>query len=105
MRTFFDPSSDFRAARSRLIFDAVVAFLVFAMSAPLPAQAPAVPAVDENVLRQYVGSYQWGPHELLHVQRWAELTGVNQLVAFTGSGEIRALFPIEHDQVFAGPGA
>jgi pimeloyl-ACP methyl ester carboxylesterase len=35
---------------------------------------------------------------------WQELTGTNQLVAFDEGGEVRVLYPTEHDRFFAGPG-
>lgn len=68
-------------------------------------QAPALLAVDEQVLRDYTGVYQWESGGFVYLQLWAELIGANQLVAFEESGELRALYPTEHDRFFAGPGA
>lgn len=75
---------------------------VTALSAP---QAPAVRSVDENILREYTGAYQWEPNAFLYLQLWSELTGKNQLVGFDESGEVRVLYPTDDDRFFAGPGA
>jgi uncharacterized protein len=84
---------------------AVASVLLGVRTAALPGQAPAVRAVGEDVLRDYVGTYQWGPDAFLYLQLWGELTGANQIVAFDESGEVRALYPTERDRFFAGPGA
>lgn len=68
-------------------------------------QPPAVRSVEEKVLREYVGVYQWEPNAFVYLQLWNEFTGTNQLAAFDESGEIRALYPTDHDRFFAGPGA
>jgi pimeloyl-ACP methyl ester carboxylesterase len=64
-----------------------------------------VRAVDEKVLRQYTGVYQWQQSSFLYLQIWSEFTGKNQLVAFDESGEVRTLYPTDDDRFFAGPGA
>ncbi len=75
---------------------------VIARSAP---QTPAVRSVDEKILREYVGTYQWEPNAFVYLQMWSEFTGKNQLVAFDESGEVRTLYPSDDDRFFAGPGA
>jgi len=77
---------------------------VIALSA---AQAPAVRAVDEKVLREYTGVYRWEPDAFVYLQMWNEFTGFTkpgELVAFDESGEVRTLYPTDRDQFFAGPG-
>ena len=83
---------------------AVFAGVVILQSAP---QVPAVRPVDERVLRQYTGVYQWGPNAFVYLQMWDEFSGFGkpQLVAFDESGDVRTLYPTERDQFFAGPGA
>lgn len=72
----------------------------------LPApQVPAVRSVDEKILREYVGAYQWEPNAFVYLQMWKEFTGKNQLVAFDESGEVRVLYPADDERFFAGPGA
>jgi pimeloyl-ACP methyl ester carboxylesterase len=68
-------------------------------------QTPAVRPVDERVLREYTGVYQWEPNAFLYLQIWNEFSGTNQLGAFDESGELRALYPTDRDRFFAGPGA
>jgi pimeloyl-ACP methyl ester carboxylesterase len=64
--------------------------------------------MEETVLREYAGAYQWGPDSFVYLQMWNEFTGFtqpSQLVAFDESGEIRTLYPTERDRFFTGPGA
>ncbi|HEX6315743.1 MAG TPA: alpha/beta hydrolase, partial [Gemmatimonadaceae bacterium] len=70
-------------------------------------QAPAVRSVDEKLLREYAGVYQWGPNAFVYLQMWEEFSGFGKpnLVAFDESGEVRTLYPTDRDQFFAGPGA
>lgn len=68
-------------------------------------QPPVVRSVDERVLREYAGVYQWGPDAFTYLQLWTEFTGTNLLGAFDESGEVRALYPTDPDRFFAGPGA
>jgi len=68
-------------------------------------QGPVIRAVDEQALREYVGTYEWTPDRFVYLQLWSELTGKNQLVAFDESGELRALYPTDRDVFFSGPGA
>ena len=68
-------------------------------------QTPAVRPVDERVLREYAGVYQWQQNSFLYLQIWSEFSGKNQLVAFDESGEVRTLFPTDDGRFFAGPGA
>ena len=69
-------------------------------------QPPAVRPVDENVLREYAGVYQWGPNAFVYLQMWEEFSGFGKpkLVALDESGEARTLYPTDRDQFFAGPG-
>ena len=68
-------------------------------------QSPASRAVDEAILREYAGTYQWDRNAFLYLQMWPELTGTSQLVAFDETGELRVLYPAEPDRFFTGPGA
>lgn len=61
--------------------------------------------VNPQTLREYVGAYQWEPNAFIYLQMWNELTGKDQLVAFDESGDVRTLYPTNHDRFFAGPGA
>lgn len=68
-------------------------------------QVPTVRSVDEKILREYTGSYEWEPNAFVYLQMWSEFSGKNQLVAFDESGEVRVLYPTDNDRFFAGPGA
>lgn len=83
----------------------VVVALLGVMQVRAAFQAPVVRSFDEKVLREYAGVYRWGPNAFVYLQMWNEFTGANQLVAFDESGEVRTLFPTDHDRFFAGPGA
>ncbi len=79
---------------------------LLAIAIACPAlQAPAVRYMDEKILREYAGAYQWDHDAFMYLQMWSELTGRNQLVAFNESGEVRVLYPTDRDCFFAGPGA
>jgi len=69
-------------------------------------QTPAVLSVDEKVLHEYAGVYQWEPNAFVYLQMWEEFSGFGKpkLVAFDESGEARTLYPTDRDQFFAGPG-
>jgi pimeloyl-ACP methyl ester carboxylesterase len=84
---------------------AAVALLLLATTANSTPQAPAVRSVNETVLREYVGPFQWGPSAFTYLQLWNEFAGENQLVAFDESGAVRTLYPTDRDRFFAGPGA
>lgn len=77
------------------------------VSACLALQTPTVRTVDENILRDYTGVYQWGPNAFVYLQMWDEFSGFGKpkLVAFDESGEVRTLYPSDPDRFFAGPGA
>jgi hypothetical protein len=91
--------------RSWTAIGAIVATALLAAVITLSApQLPAVRPVDEKILREYAGVYQWEPNAFMYLQMWSELAGKNQLVAFDESGEVRALYPTENDRFFAGPG-
>ena len=79
--------------------------LLGAMIACSALQTPSVRSVDERILREYGGVYQWEPNAFVYLQTWSEFTGTNQLVAFDESGEVRTLYPTDRDQFFVGPGA
>jgi uncharacterized protein len=83
----------------------VAAALLGATIASSARQAPAVRPVDETVLREYVGVYEWDPNAFVYLQLWSEFSGTNQLVAFDESGDVRTLYPSNRDHFFAGPGA
>jgi len=71
-------------------------------------QAPAVRSVDEKVLREYAGVYRWEDNTFSYLQMWNEFSGFDkpsQPVAFDESGDVRVLYPSDHDRFFAGPGA
>jgi uncharacterized protein len=78
--------------------------LVGAVIARSALQTPAIRSVDEKVLREYAGVYQWEPNAFAYLQMWNEFT-TNRLVAFDESGDVRTLYPTDHDRFFAGPGA
>ncbi|HEX9608222.1 MAG TPA: alpha/beta fold hydrolase, partial [Gemmatimonadaceae bacterium] len=69
-------------------------------------QTPAVRSVDEKVLREYTGVYQWGPNAFVYLQMWEEFSGFGKprLVAFDESGDVRPLYQTDDDKFFAGPG-
>ena len=84
----------------------VAAVLLGGMVAVSAPQAPAVRSMDEKLLREYAGVYQWQKDAFLYLQLWGELSdGKNQLVAFDESGDVRTLYPIDGGRFFAGPGA
>ena len=90
---------------STVIGAAIVAGALGISTACSAAQTPKVVSVDEAVLREYGGAYQWGPDAFVYLQLWNEFTGTNQLVAFDESGEVRTLYPTERDRFFTGPAA
>src|SRR3989442_92962 len=83
----------------------VATALLGAMTALSAPQLPAVRSVDEKILREYAGTYQWEPNAFVYLQMWSEFAGKNQLVAFDESGEVRTLYPTADDRFFTGPGA
>ena len=90
---------------STLISATAVAVLLGTSVASQERQAPTVRPLDEASLRAYVGVYQWAPDAFVYLQMWSEFAGMNQLVAFDESGEVRTLYPTHRDLFFAGPGA
>lgn len=88
-----------------LLCTTVAAFVFGTLIARSALQAPAVRSVDEKILREYAGAYQWKSNSFLYLQMWSEFTGKNQLLAFDESGEVRTLYPADDDRFFAGPGA
>jgi pimeloyl-ACP methyl ester carboxylesterase len=94
--------------RSWTLIGATVAMaLLGAERARSALETPGVRSVDEKVLREYAGVYQWGPNAFLYLQMWEEFSGFGKpkLVAFDESGEVRTLYPTDRDRFFAGPGA
>jgi pimeloyl-ACP methyl ester carboxylesterase len=87
-----------------LIGATVAAAILSAIVVRSAFQTPAVRSVDEKILREYAGAYQWKQDAFLYLQLWREFTGTNQLVSFDESGEVRTLFPTDRDRFFAGPG-
>ena len=83
----------------------VAATVMLAASASCGAQQTPVRQLDESVLREYAGVYEWDRDAFVYLQPWSELGGTNQLVAFDESGEVRTLYPEDRDHFFAGPGA
>ena len=84
-----------------------VTALLEGVSARSALQTPAVRPVDETVLREYAGVYQWKPNAFVYLQMWNEFSGFakpSQLVAFDESGELRTLYPTDRDHFFTGPG-
>ena len=69
-------------------------------------QTPAVRPVDEKVLREYTGVYQWGPNAFVYLQMWEEFSGFGKprLVAFDESGDVRPLYRTDDDRFFTGHG-
>jgi uncharacterized protein len=93
--------------RGRLMSQILVTVLLgVAITMPSP-QAPTVSVVDEKLLREYCGIYQWEKDGFVYLQMWEEFSGFGkpQLVSFDESGEVRTLYPTSGDQFFAGPGA
>ena len=85
---------------------AVIAAFSMAGPAPSAIQTPMLRTVDEKVLREYTGVYQWGPNAFVYLQMWNEFTGFakpSQLVAFDESGDIRTLYPTDPRQVLRRP--
>ncbi len=91
--------------KTAVIVATFVTALLGAVLARSALQAPAVRSLDDTVLREYAGAYQWDRDAFVYLQLWSELTGTNGLVAFDESGEVRALYATDRDRFFAGPGA
>ena len=85
----------------------ILAALCGGLVAMSARQAPVVQPLDETVLREHTGVYQWGPNAFVYLQMWDEFSGFGkpQLVAFDESGDVRTLYPTDGNQFFAGPGA
>lgn len=70
-------------------------------------QAPPVLPVNQEALREYAGVYRWGANAFVYLQVWHEFSGFSNpglLTAFDESGEVRTLYPTEHDRFYAGAG-
>ena len=52
----------------------VAAVLLGGMVAVSAPQAPAVRSMDEKLLREYAGVYQWQKDAFLYLQLWGELS-------------------------------
>jgi pimeloyl-ACP methyl ester carboxylesterase len=92
--------------RSWTAIGATVATVVLgSLVARSALQTPAVRSVDEKVLREYAGVYQWDPNAFVYLQMWSEFATTHHLGAFDESGELRALYPTDRDRFFTGPGA
>src|SRR2546421_702511 len=57
------------------VIGATIIPLLLAIPLALSAQTPRVASVDEKMLREYAGAYQWGPDAFLYLQLWSEFTG------------------------------
>jgi pimeloyl-ACP methyl ester carboxylesterase len=93
--------------RSRTIVAAIITTVLLGTIIPGSArQAPAIRSVDEKVLREYTGVYQWEPNAFVYLQMWDEFSGFGKpmLMAFDESGDVRTLYPTDSDRFFAGPG-
>ena len=98
--------TDHSVMRRTSVVGSLLAFLGSAVVCSA-LQEPVVRSVDESVLREYAGVYQWAPDAFVYLQLWNEFTGFGkpgQLVAFDESGEVRVLYPAERDTFFTGPG-
>jgi pimeloyl-ACP methyl ester carboxylesterase len=91
--------------RSRTAIGATLAIVVFGTLIARSLQPPVVRSVDETVLREYAGVYQWDDKTCVYLQMWSEFSPAHQLGAFDESGELRALYPTDRDRFFTGPGA
>jgi len=89
-------------AVSRTIFGAAVLSGLIGTSL---CQVTPTPSIEEQSLREYTGTYEWGSDHFMYLQMWGEFTGKNDLVAFDESGEVRVLFPSAASEFTAGPGA
>jgi len=77
------------------------------LAGPALLYAQTTKDIDAKTLREYAGVYRWGPNNFLYLQTWDEFSGFGkprQLVAFDESGEVRTLYPTDHDQFISGPG-
>ncbi len=83
---------------------AVTTVMVGLATAASWLQGPSIRAVDETVLREYAGVYQWSDDAFVYLQMWNELAGTSQLVAFDESSDVRTLYPIGADRFVSGPG-
>jgi pimeloyl-ACP methyl ester carboxylesterase len=81
------------------------AAVLSALAAVALSQVTQPPSIDDQSLRKYVGTYEWGPDHFVYLQMWSEFRGKNDLVAFDESGEVRTLFPAEGGGFVTGPGA
>ena len=91
--------------RWRLVGARVAVVLAVTPIACSALQNDTARSMDEKVLREYAGVYQWGADAFLYLQLWNEFFGKNELVAFDESGEVRTLYQTDRDRFFAGPGA
>ena len=55
------------------IVGTVATVFVGAVMAASFLQAPVVRVVEEKVLREYAGVYEWGPNAFVYLQIWNEL--------------------------------
>ena len=94
--------------RGAAIAETMVVALLAALITISARQTPVVHPVDESVLREYTGVYQWGLNAFVYLQMWDEFSGFGkpQLVAFDETGDVRTLYPIDgNNNFFTGPGA
>jgi len=70
-------------------------------------QTPAIQPVDERLLRETAGAYQWESNGFVYLQLWKEFSGFDkpsQLVAFDEGGDVRVLYPADRDRFVVGRG-
>ena len=86
-----------------------LSFVVVGVGGPRAlVHSPESQLVDDRVLRETAGAYQWESTGFVYLQLWKEFSGFDkpsQLVAFDEAGDVRVLFPAERDRFVAGPGA
>jgi pimeloyl-ACP methyl ester carboxylesterase len=107
-RLDFDSQRIYHQMAGSNLMARLLATVLFGIRLAMPQpQAPAESAVDEKLLREYTGVYQWEKSGFVYLQMWDEFSGSGKpkLVSFDESGLVRTLYPTARDQFFAGPGA
>ena len=59
--------------RSWTAIGATVTALLGVVIARSALQTPAVRSVDEKILREYAGAYQWDRNAFVYLQMWSEM--------------------------------
>src|SRR5262245_21845953 len=79
--------------------------LLLSAGATCNGQSGPRSGVSASASGEYEGAYRWTDGSFIYLQRWSELTGSPQLVAFNENGELRVLYSRDRDRFVAGPGA